>query len=157
MHDAPLEAGAKTTMTDIYLTFPGGKRVEAKVGNHHVVTDQSLVHGGDDSAPEPFELFLASLATCAGLYVLGYCQAHNLPSNEIELIQHQQVDSSGHLTQVVLELLLPSSFPERDRVGVVRAAQSCKVKKALDRPPEVLVHARIAAEVDQDIAAATTV
>ena len=143
-------------MTDIHVRFTGGKRIEAKVGAHHIVTDQSLVHGGDDSAPEPFELFLASLATCAGFYVLSYCQARNLPSNDIELIQHQQVDSSGHLTQVVLELLLPSSFPERDRVGVVRAAQSCKVNKTLHRPPEVLVHARIAAEADQDIAAATT-
>src|SRR6187551_2994305 len=56
------EWAQETIMNDIYLTFPGGKRVEATVGRHHIVTDQTLAHGGDDSAPEPFELFLASLA-----------------------------------------------------------------------------------------------
>lgn len=73
-------------MNDIHLTFPGGKRVEATIGRHHIVTDQSAAHGGDDSAPEPFELFLASLATCAGLYVSSFCQTRGIPTEWLELI-----------------------------------------------------------------------
>ena len=142
-------------MTDIHVRFTGGKRIEANVGGHHIVTDQSLARGGDDSAPEPFDLFLASLAACAGLYVLGYCNARNIPSKDIELIQHQQFDDSGQLTRVELELVLPASFPERDRVSVVRAAQSCKVKKTLLSPPEIVVSARIAPS-DEDVLAATS-
>lgn len=142
-------------MTDIHVRFAGGKRIEANVGGHHIVTDQSLAHGGDDSAPEPFQLFLASLVTCAGLYVLGYCNARNIPSEEIELIQRHDFDTSGHLTRVALELVLPASFPDRERAGVIRAAQSCKVKKALLSPPEIIVNARIVAADDQNIAAAT--
>jgi len=82
-------------MNDIYLTFPGGKRVEATVGRHHIVTDQTLAHGGDDSAPEPFELFLASLATCAGLYVVSFCQTRGIPTDLVELVQHHELDASG--------------------------------------------------------------
>jgi len=130
-------------MNDIFLTFPGGKRVEAKVGNHHIVTDQTLAHGGDDSAPEPFELFLASLATCAGLYVVSFCQTRGIPTDGIELVQRHEVDPNGHLSRVELQLRLPSTFPEKYRAAVVRAAEGCKVRKTLASPPSVVVSVAI--------------
>jgi putative redox protein len=128
-------------MNDIHLTFPGGKRVEATMGNHHIVTDQTLAHGGDDSAPEPFELFLASLATCAGLYVASFCQMRGIPADRIELVQHHELDGNGHLNRIELQLRLPRTFPERYRAAVVRAAEGCKVRKTLQSPPEIQVSA----------------
>jgi putative redox protein len=71
----------------IHVTFPGGKRVDADFGTQVVKTDQSREHGGEGTAPEPFDLFLASLATCAGLYVLGFCNARGLSTDGIELTQ----------------------------------------------------------------------
>jgi ribosomal protein S12 methylthiotransferase accessory factor len=56
------------------VSFPGRKQVAVQVGTHLVRTDQSVEHGGAGSAPEPFDLFLASIAACAGIYVLGFCQ-----------------------------------------------------------------------------------
>jgi putative redox protein len=129
----------------IHVTFPGGKRVDADLGGRVITTDQSAEHGGGGTAPEPFELFLASLATCAGVYVLGFCQAHGIRTNGIELIQHHQIDeSTRRLERVELEILLPPDFPEKYRVPVERAAAGCRVKKALSSPPELLVTARIA-------------
>ena len=130
-------------MNDIYLTFPGGKRIEATVGRHHIVTDQTLAHGGDDSAPEPFELFLASLATCAGLYVVSFCQTRGIPTDWVELVQHHELDPNGQLSRVELQLRLPRAFPEKYRAAVVRAAEGCKVRKTLVSPPEVTVSAVI--------------
>lgn len=129
------------TMNDIDLTFSGGKHVEATVRKHHIVTDQTLAHGGDDSAPEPFELFLASLATCAGLYVLGFCQRRGIPTDSITLVQHHEPDLYGQLIHVELELRLPRAFPDKYRTAVVRAAEGCKVRKTLASPPEVTVRA----------------
>ncbi|MEO6598531.1 MAG: OsmC family protein, partial [Polyangiaceae bacterium] len=107
-----------------------------------VSTDQSVEHGGTNSAPEPFDLFLASLATCAGLYVLGFCQTRNIPTEGLELVQHQRFDAETHrLTRIELELRLPATFPEAYRASVVRAAEGCKVKKLLASPPEVVVSA----------------
>ena len=127
----------------IRITFPGGKRVNADFGTHVVKTDQSAEHGGDGSAPEPFELFLASLATCAGLYVLGFCQARSISTEGIELVQSHRFDPATHrLERVELEILLPVTFPEKYRPAIERAAAGCKVKKALLTPPEVVVSAR---------------
>jgi putative redox protein len=128
-------------MNDIYLTFPGGKRVEATMGHHHIVTDQTLAHGGDDSAPEPFELFLASLATCAGLYVASFCQTRGIPMDGIEVVQHHELDPDGSVCHIDLQLRLPRAFPAKYRAAVVRAAEGCKVKKTLASPPRVSVSA----------------
>ena len=128
---------------DIRITFPGGKRVDAALGAHLVHTDQSVEHGGAGSAPEPFDLFLASLATCAGIYVLGFCQARQISADGISLVQRHRFNEVDHsLEQVELDVLLPDDFPEKYRVAVIRAALSCKVKKVLAAPPEIVVVAK---------------
>ena len=120
---------------DIELSFPGGKRVDARFDGFVVRTDQSPAHGGEGSAPEPFALFLASLATCAGLYVIGFCQARGIATEGIRVAQHAEFDDKGHLVGVRLDVRLPAGFPERYRDAVARAAAACKVKKALANPP----------------------
>lgn len=130
---------ALTTM-DIEVTFPGGKQVEARFGAHVVKTDQAVAHGGGGTAPEPFEVFLASLATCAGIYVLGFCQAREISTAGVQLVQHHHFDEASHrLERVELEIVLPADFPEKYRSSVARAAEGCKVKKTLTSPPEVTV------------------
>ncbi|MFO0674508.1 MAG: OsmC family protein [Polyangiaceae bacterium] len=121
---------------EILVTFPGNKRVDAQFGAHHVSTDQPVELGGADAAPAPFDLFLTSLATCAGIYVLGFCQARKIPTEGLALRQIVESDPKTHLpTHVKLEITLPPGFPSEYRAAVVRAAEGCKVKKALAAPP----------------------
>ena len=125
---------------DITVTFPGGKRVDARAEGFVLRTDQSREHGGEGSAPEPFTLFLASLGTCAGLYVLAFCRTRGIPTDEIRLIQRATSDpKTGHLERVELEVHVPPSFPAHQRDGVARAAAACKVKKTLADPPAISV------------------
>ncbi len=127
-------------MMNIEVTFPGGKRVDAKVGEHVVRTDQPVEAGGGGSAVSPTDLFLASIATCAGFYVLAFCQARGLPTHEIGLRQHVELDASTKLpTRVRLEVQVPSSFPEKHLAAIVRAAESCKVKKTIAAGPRIEV------------------
>jgi len=126
------------------VSFPGGKRVDAEWGSRVIRTDQSVAHGGNGTAPEPFDLFLASLATCAGFYVLSFCQTRGISTEGIELVQHHHFDERTHrLTRIELTLRLPPAFPERYRPAIVEAAAGCKVKKVLMDPPEVVVTARV--------------
>jgi ribosomal protein S12 methylthiotransferase accessory factor len=130
-------------MEDIEVTFPGGKRVDARVGRFVIGTDQPVEAGGAGSAAAPFDLFLASLATCSGLYVLGFCQARGLPTDGIRLRQEVDLDPSTKLPRRIrLELTLPPSFPEKYRLAVIRAAEGCKVKKTIAAAPMIEVVAR---------------
>jgi ribosomal protein S12 methylthiotransferase accessory factor len=119
--------------------------VDATFGNHVVRTDQGPEHGGEGAFPEPFDVFLASLATCAGAYVLGFCLARGISTDGIEVIQrHRFADDTHRLERVELELSLPASFPEKYRAAVLRAAEGCKVRKSLAMPPDVQVTLRAA-------------
>lgn len=121
---------------DIEVTFPGGKLVDARIGEHVIRTDQPASLGGEDSAPAPFDLFLASIATCAGIYVLGFCQARGLSTEGLSVRQGVEYDAETHLPRhVKLEVVLPPAFPEKYRSAIVRAAENCKVKKTIAAQP----------------------
>ncbi len=121
---------------EITVDFPGGARVNAHFGSFTVMTDQPNKSGGDNTAPTPFELFLASLATCAGYYVLGFCKMRNISSEGIRLIQRLEGDAATKMTsKILLEIQIPPEFPEQYTSAVIRAAESCLVKKHLEKPP----------------------
>jgi putative redox protein len=121
---------------DMTITFPGGKRVDAEVRGQVIHTDQRPEAGGHGSAPEPYTHFLASIGTCAGIYVLGFCQARSIPTDGVKLVQHMDFDpESGRLRKVGVEIVVPASFPEKYRAAVRRAADVCAVKRTLLDPP----------------------
>ncbi|MDP1831751.1 MAG: OsmC family protein [Geothrix sp.] len=125
---------------EMVIDFPGGARVDAHFGGFTVMTDQSPRGGGEGSAPEPFALFLASLGTCAGIYVLSFCQQRGLPTEGIRLVQRMAFDpATGKLDRVDLDIQLPAGFPEKYQEALIRAANQCAVKKQLDNPPAIQV------------------
>ena len=116
---------------DIKITFPGGLRVDAQYGPLTIPTNQ------DGSAPAPFALFLASIGTCAGIYVLSFCKQRGLNTEGLEITQSMVTDPVTHLIRkIALEIKLPADFPEKYREAVIRAADQCAVKKHLAQPPE---------------------
>ena len=121
---------------EMIVTFPGGARVDAQFGHHTIRTDQPVRSGGEDSAPAPFSVFLASIATCAGIYVLGFCQQRGLPTEGIRLVQNLEVDrQTGLVSKIGIDIQVPPGFPEKYHEALVRAASQCAVKKHLEHPP----------------------
>jgi len=128
---------------EMIIDFPGGARVDAHFGPYSVQTDQPPMGGGDGSAPTPFALFLASLATCAGIYVLGFCQQRGLPSQGIRIVQRDQRDpATGMVSQIDLEIQVPPEFPEKYRASLVRSAELCAVKKHIEQPPAFQIYTK---------------
>ena len=124
---------------EILVNFPGGKRVDASFDGFRVETDQSEKNGGAGSAPEPFELFLASLATCAGIYVLSFCQNRDIPTDGVRLIQRVERDPEGKILTVAIRIEVPPSFPEKYHDALVRVAAKCAVKKTIESPPQFAI------------------
>ena len=121
---------------DMIIDFPGGARVDAHFGPYTIHTDQPIQAGGDASAPTPFATFLASLGTCAGIYVLGFCQRRGISTEGLRLVEHIETEpDTGMVKLVRLDIELPADFPEQYRTAIVRAAEQCAVKKHLEHPP----------------------
>jgi len=125
---------------DIKINFKGGKMVEAEFEDIRIMTDQSIKHGGEGTAPEPFAYYLASIGTCAGVYILGFCQARQISSEGISLIQHNTFipppPGKPGLVKISLEIIVPPAFPEKYLDALIRVADQCAVKKSILNPPE---------------------
>jgi putative redox protein len=118
------------------VTFDGGKVITAHIGGHTIRTDQPLNQGGQNSAPAPFELFVASIGTCAGIYVKSFCDQRNIPAENIKIIQTAEYDKqTGLPTNIKIDIQLPPDFPDKYRAAVINVAELCKVKKSIASPP----------------------
>ncbi len=131
---------------EMIIDFPGGARVDAHFGGFVVPTDQPPMGGGQNSAPTPFATFLSSIGTCAGIYVLGFCQQRGIPTDGIRLVQKMQVDPMTRLvSDVQVTIQLPAGFPAKYTDAVVRSAEQCAVKKHFEHPPVIRVDSVLAA------------
>ncbi len=125
---------------DIEVSFPGGARVDARIGTHTVRTDQPREAGGEDSAPSPFETFLASIGTCAGIYVLGFCRRRGLSAEGVRLVERIETDPATHMVRTIhLDIHVPAGFPEEYRGALIRSAELCTVKKHMEHPPRFAI------------------
>jgi ribosomal protein S12 methylthiotransferase accessory factor len=130
--------------TSMEIRFTGGMRANAHYGDFEIPTDQSVKNGGQASAPEPFDLFLASLGTCAGAYIAAFCEERDIPTERIRLIQSWSRDEKRKLTGIRLEIQVPSGFPEKYHQALLRAAGRCSVKRVLEGPPTIETELRVA-------------
>jgi putative redox protein len=129
---------------DMIIDFPGGARVDAHYGPYTIMTDQPPAGGGKGEAPTPFALFLASMGTCAGIYVLGFCQQRGLPTDGIQIVQRMHRDmQTGLVGQVEFEIQVPPNFPEKYYASLIRSAQLCAVKKHLETPPSFEITTKV--------------
>lgn len=125
---------------EMIIDFPGGSRVDAHFDNFTIPTDQPPVA----SAPTPFDTFLSSIGTCAGIYVLGFCKQRNLPTEGIRIVQRMHSSPASHMVEKIdLEIQVPAEFPEKYRASLVNSAELCKVKKHLEHPPKFEVTTKV--------------
>ncbi len=120
------------------IVFPGGARVDAVTNGMVITTHQ------DGSAPAPFGLFLASIGTCAGIYVASFCQQRGIPTDNIRIKQRMDVNPlTRMIDHIELDIQLPPDFPEQYKAAVIRSAELCAVKKHLENPPTFDVHTSV--------------
>lgn len=125
------------------ITFPGGARVDAQFGPYTVKTDQPPMGGGEGSAPTPFAVFLASIGTCAGIYVLGFLRQRGLSAEGVRIRQRMHSNPvTGMVGQIDLEIEVPEDFPEKYRDSLIRSASLCAVKKHFETPPSFNITTR---------------
>jgi ribosomal protein S12 methylthiotransferase accessory factor len=129
---------------DLTVTFPGGKKVDAEYGGFVVRTDQPVSQGGEGTAPSPFLYCLAAMGTCAGIYVLSYLQARDLPTEGVKIVQSHEADpQTGKLSKVTLKIEIPPGIPEKHHKPIVRSAEKCAVKKLIEEQPQFEIRTEV--------------
>ncbi len=118
------------------IYFPGGKKVDAIYKGFTIKTDQPKDEGGEGTAPEPFSLFLASIGTCTGIYVLSFCQQRNIPADGLKMIlKFNKNNKTNLINNISIKIHIPKNFPDNYKNAIIKTASLCTVKKHLDTPP----------------------
>jgi putative redox protein len=129
---------------EMEVVFPGGKKVDALFKGLRIQTDQPEESGGEGSAPAPFDLFLSSIGTCAGIYVLEFCRARDIPTDKLHLsVRFERNPERRMIETATIHIQLPPEFPVKYKDAVIRAADLCAVKKHLHEPPRFEITATI--------------
>jgi len=122
---------------EMKISFPGGLRVVAHYKGLVIETDQPVYAGGEGRAPAPFDLFLASIGTCAAYYVLAFCQQRNIPLDNIYVTQKTTRNPAAkRIEKIIIEVHLPPDFPKKYEAAVLKAIDQCSVKKHIIDNPE---------------------
>lgn len=122
------------------ISFPGGVAVDARYEGFTIRTDQPVEGGGNNSAPAPFDLFLASLGTCAGFYAQAFCRQRQIATEGLKIVLDWERDEIRHrLSRIDMRVTLPEGFPDKYRKAMLKAIDQCSVKRAILDPPEFSV------------------
>jgi ribosomal protein S12 methylthiotransferase accessory factor len=133
---------------EMTVAFPGGSRVDAAYGEFVIRTDQPVQTGGGGTAPAPFDYFIASLGTCAGLYVLNFLRLRDLPVDDARLTVRTVKDPDGkRLSSITIRVDMPETFPEKYRKAILNAVNLCNVKRLLTDPPRIETIVEIGGQV----------
>lgn len=143
---------------EIKVNFLDNLRLEAKFDDFSVVADQPIRYKGDGSAPGPFDYFLASSALCAAYFVKLYCQARDIPTENIRLSQNNIVDPENRYKQMFkIQVELPEGISDKNRQGILRSVERCTVKRVVQNNPDFVIEAVDNLDADAQALLGTTV
>ena len=121
--------------------FRSGEAYEVAVRGHRISVDQPRDAGGQDAAPTPTELFVASLASCAAYYAGRYLTRHGYPRDGLRVTADYEMaaDRPARVAAIQLTVRVPDEVPA-ERMPALRAVIShCTVHNSLARPPAVSI------------------
>jgi putative redox protein len=122
---------------EIKIAFGDGLKVDAEYKGFVIQTDQPVHQGGGGSAPAPFDYFLVSIATCAGLYALAFCRERNIPIEDLGVTMSMEKGQiSKMIDKITVTVDLPPGFPEKYKPVIVKAIDRCTVKAHIVRAPQ---------------------
>ena len=129
---------------EMEINFPGGKKVNSTYKGFTVETDQAKDEGGEGTAPEPYDLFLASIGTCAGIYVASFCQQREIDTSLLKLtLEFDRSVKTNLIEEIRIRIHLPPEFPAKYQKAIIRTAELCTVKRNIAAPPRFAVTAEI--------------
>ena len=122
------------------VEYRGGDQFDINVRGHIITVDQPVKDGGDDTAPTPTELFIASLASCVGFYARRYLARHNLPTDGLAVEATFAMGSKpARVAGIDVRLVVPDGVPAERLDALLAVATHCTVHNTLAAEPDVSI------------------
>lgn len=124
----------------VSVTHEGGDKFEITIRDHTVTVDQPEAMGGEDTAPTPTELFVASLASCAAFYARRYLARHSLPVEGLRVeTSYEMGTKPSRVSSFNINVHLPEGVPEERYDALLAMINHCTVHSTLTHEPDVTI------------------
>lgn len=131
---------AEKTLPVVSVTHQGGDKFEIAVRGHRITVDQPETMGGEDTAPTPTELFVASLASCSAFYARRYLSRHDLPVEGLRVeTTYEMGTKPSRVSMFDVKVHLPAGVPEERHKALLAMINHCTVHSTLTHEPEVTI------------------
>ncbi|MEV4715145.1 OsmC family protein [Micromonospora sp. NPDC049374] len=131
----------RVDLDPIDVRFRAGEAYEIRVRDHRLLADQPVDAGGADTAPNPTELFAASLAACVAYYAGRYLtrHGHDRAGLTVTASFEMATDRPARVAAIRITVRPPTDLPPEKWPALRAVASHCTVHNTLLNPPEIEV------------------
>jgi putative redox protein len=123
------------------IKYIDGKKFSAQNRTHAVIIDQPEDNGGNDQGPTPPELFVDSLGSCIGVYVLAFCKNTGLDPSGMKIILdwEKASDKPSRIKSISAKIDLPNTDVGPRKAALLKVAESCMIHETIKHQPEIKI------------------
>ncbi|MGD0448867.1 MAG: OsmC family protein [Candidatus Dormibacteria bacterium] len=124
----------------VRVDYEAGDRFRIAVRQHTISVDQPVADGGEDTAPTPTELFIASLASCVAFYARRFATRHDIPTDGLAVTaEFSMASHPARVGEITLQLHVPAELSPEQQASLLAVISRCTVHSTLMQPPEVRI------------------
>lgn len=125
---------------EMKIAYKGGKKFIATCRGQQIIIDLPVEQEGNDEGMTPPETFIASLASCMGVYVLNYCRNVKInPNNMLLSVSWDKASNPARINNIKVEIRLPKMLDQERREALIKVAEHCLVHNTIHTPPKLEV------------------
>lgn len=110
----------------------GAMRHHVHIGNHVIAVDELPANGGEDSGPDPHDLYDAALGACKALTVLWYARRKGIPVEDIQVdVERDASQERAGAYRLDARLRLGGNLSAAQRQELLNVAGKCPVHKLM--------------------------
>ncbi len=129
-------------MSDRTVTarWVGGYRVDVSAAGFDLRVDEPASVGGDDTGPQPTDLFLASVGSCFVLALTWAARKRGLAVGAVDVRVTGTYDGP-RFSRIEVEVEIPGD-PDQVAALIASAERVCYVTNTIRRAPDIVVRQR---------------
>ena len=127
-------------MKSLTLKYEDSKRFTIESRGHKVTIDLPIKGEGTDKGMMPTELFVGSIAGCMGVYIVPFCQRHNIELKGTEIkVEYTTAKDPHRIDNISVNINIPEAkaLDENLKKALLRVTDDCTVHNTLKNVPKI--------------------
>jgi uncharacterized OsmC-like protein/alpha/beta superfamily hydrolase len=118
------------------------------IGPHHLIADEPVAAGGEDTGPGPYDYLLAGLGACTSMTMRLYAERKSLPLDRVTVtLKHSKIYArdceecethEGMLDQIDRVIHMDGTLDPDQRKRLMEIADKCPVHRTLESEIRIL-------------------